>query len=56
MACVLPQVNQILRHVASTLEYDNEKFEELYAKTAWKFEERTGVAGSSYEIFKKAVG
>jgi translation initiation factor 2 subunit 1 len=49
-------VNQILRHVASTLEYENEKLEELYAKTAWKFEEQTGVAGSSYEVFKKVVG
>ncbi|XP_062506490.1 eukaryotic translation initiation factor 2 subunit 1-like [Corticium candelabrum] len=49
-------VNQILRHVASTLTYENEQLEELYTKTAWKFEEKTGIAGSSYEVFKKAVG
>jgi len=37
------------------LEYDNDQLESLYERTAWKLEEKTGVTGSSYELFKKAV-
>ncbi len=49
-------VNSILRHVASTLGYKtNEELEELYRKTAWRFEAKTKKKGSSYDWFKQAV-
>ncbi len=51
----LLQVNSILRNVASKLKYENEQLEALYERTAWKLEERTGMPGSSYDLFKKAV-
>lgn len=44
-----------MRNVASKLNYENEQLEELYERTAWKLEEGTGIAGSSYNLFKKAV-
>lgn len=48
-------VNSILRNVASKLEYETEQLEDLYERTAWKLEEATGIYGSSYDLFKKAV-
>jgi translation initiation factor 2 subunit 1 len=48
-------VNSILCNVARKLEYTSEQLEGLYDRTAWKFEDKTGIPGSSYEIFKKAV-
>ena len=49
------QVNSILRNVASKLEYDSDKLESLYERTAWYLEDKTGIPGSAYELFKKAV-
>ncbi len=49
------EVNSILRNVASKLEYETEQLEDLYERTAWKLEEATGIYGSSYDLFKKAV-
>ncbi len=50
-------VNSILRHVASTLGYKtNEELEELYRKTAWRFEAKTKKKGSSYDWFKQVRG
>jgi hypothetical protein len=37
------------------LEYENDKLESLYERTAWFLEEKTGIPGSAYELFKKAV-
>ncbi len=49
-------VNSILRHVASTLGYKtNEELEELYKKTAWRFEAKTKKKGSSYDWFKQVL-
>lgn len=48
------QVNSILRNVATKLEYDSDQLENLYERTAWALEEKTGPA-SSYDMFKKAV-
>ena len=53
--CLSGQVNSILRNVASKLDYDNDQLESLYERTAWKLEEKTGIPGSAYELFKKAV-
>ena len=48
-------VNSILRHVAELLEYESsEQLEELYKKTAWRYEEKTKKHASSYEFFKQA--
>ncbi len=49
------QVNSILRNVATKLDYDEDQLEDLYERTAWLLEEKTGVPASSYEMFKKAV-
>merc|ERR1711997_1252355 len=49
-------VNSILRHVAQILGFkSNEELEELYVKTAWRFEAKTKKKGSSYDWFKQAV-
>lgn len=49
-------VNSILRHVAAILNYkSDEELEELYRKTAWRFEAKTKKKGSSYDWFKQAV-
>jgi len=50
-------VHSLLRHVAEILEMDDdeEAFEDLYRKTAWRYEEKTGRQGSSYDFFKQAV-
>ena len=44
-----------MRNVASKLKYETEQLEELYERTAWKLEENSGIPGSSYDLFKKAV-
>lgn len=41
--------------MASTLVYDSDQLEDFYERTAWRLEEKTGVPGSSYDLFKKAV-
>ena len=47
-------VNSILRHVAQILGFkSNEELEELYTKTAWRFEAKTTKKGSSYDWFKQ---
>ncbi|XP_065185147.1 eukaryotic translation initiation factor 2 subunit 1-like [Sycon ciliatum] len=46
-------VNSILRHVAGKLNYDNEKLEELYTKTAWALE--TKHKKPAYAVFKQIV-
>jgi len=49
-------VNSILRHVAALMGFKtSEELEELYKKTAWHFEAKTKVRGSSYDWFKQAV-
>lgn len=50
-------VNSILRHVAELLKYDSdEQLEELYQKTAWRFEEKYKKnKASAYDFFKQAV-
>lgn len=48
------QVNSILCNVARQMDYDNEKLEDLYNRTAWHFEDTKGV-GSAYDVFKKVV-
>lgn len=48
-------MNSILRHVAELLHYDNDQLEDLYARTAWTYEDKTKVPGSAYEMFKKAA-
>lgn len=49
-------VNSILRHVAAILKFNSdEELEELYRKTAWRFEAKTKKKGSSYDWFKQAV-
>ena len=54
---VLVQVYSILRHCAEILEYETDgQLEELYEKTAWYFDEKYKSPGSSYEVFKLAVG
>ena len=52
---IIPQVNSILRNVASKLEYESEQLEDLYERTAWALETRSGLPASSYDLFKKAV-
>ena len=52
---ITDQVNSILRHVAELLQYDNDKLEDLYSRTAWTYEDKTKVLGSAYEMFKKAA-
>ena len=53
--CLHTQVNSILCNVARKLDYDNDKLEDLYERTAWTLEDKLGIPGSSYELFKKAV-
>nr|CAD7598096.1 unnamed protein product [Timema genevievae] len=49
-------VNSILRHVAELLHYENdEQLEDLYQRTAWKFEEKYKKKASAYDFFKQAV-
>jgi len=49
-------VNSILRHVAEILGYQtDEQLQELYEKTAWKFDEKVGKPAGSYDVFKQAV-
>ena len=55
VATALFQVNSILCNVARKLDYDNDKLLDLYERTAWQFEDKTGRPGSSYEVFKKVV-
>ena len=55
--CVYLQVYSILRHCAEILEYETDKqLEELYEKTAWHFDEKFKSPGSSFDVFKLAVG
>ncbi|KAK2553688.1 Eukaryotic translation initiation factor 2 subunit 1 [Acropora cervicornis] len=50
-------VYSILRHCAEILEYETDKqLEELYEKTAWHFDEKFKSPGSSFDVFKLAVG
>lgn len=46
-------MNSILRHVAGKLNYDNEKLEELYTKTAWALEAK--LKKPAYSVFKQVV-
>ena len=47
-------VNSILRHVAQIQGFkSNEELEDLYRKTAWKFEAKNKKKGSSYDWFKQ---
>ena len=55
IGCIFPQVNSILRNVATKLDYDNDQLEDLYQRTAWQLEETTKIPASSYDLFKKAV-
>lgn len=49
-------VNSILRHVAAVQGFKtNEELENLYRKTAWRFEAKTGKKGSSYDWFKQVI-
>jgi translation initiation factor 2 subunit 1 len=49
-------VNSILRHTAEILKFStDEQFEELYEKTAWKFDDKYKKAGYAYDIFKQCV-
>lgn len=49
-------VNSILRHVGELLNYKSDsQLEELYTKTAWKFDEKFKKPTACYEIFKHAV-
>lgn len=49
-------VNSILRHVAQIQGFkSNEELEDLYRKTAWRFEAKNKKKGSSYDWFKQAV-
>lgn len=49
-------VNQILRHVAETIELEsNEEFESLYEKTAWVIDDKYEQKGACYDVFKKAA-
>lgn len=41
--------------MAELLHYDNDELEDLYARTAWTYEDKTKVPGSAYEMFKKAA-
>jgi translation initiation factor 2 subunit 1 len=49
-------VNSILRNVATKLDYDNDQLEDMYERTAWALEEKSGMPASSYDLFKKALG
>ena len=50
----LQAVNSILRHVAQIQGFkSNEELEDLYRKTAWKFEAKNKKKGSSYDWFKQ---
>ncbi|RWS13450.1 Eukaryotic translation initiation factor 2 subunit 1-like protein [Dinothrombium tinctorium] len=49
-------VNSILRHVAEILNYKTDaQLEELYQKTAWRFDEKMKRQGAAYDVFKAAV-
>lgn len=49
-------VNSILRHVADILGYTtDEQLEELYAKTAWYFDDKARRPGAAYDAFKLAT-
>ena len=51
---VFQAVNSILRHVAQIQGFkSNEELEDLYRKTAWKFEAKNKKKGSSYDWFKQ---
>jgi len=50
-------VYSILRHCAEILGYETDtQLEELYEKTAWYFDEKYKSPGSSFDVFKLAVG
>ena len=49
-------MNSILRNVATKLDYDSDQLEDMYERTAWALEEKSGVSASSYDLFKKALG
>lgn len=50
-------VYSILRHCAEILGYETDvQLEELYEKTAWFFDEKFKSPGSSFDVFKLAVG
>ena len=49
-------VNSILRHVADILKFESdEQLEDLYQKTAWRFEEKYKSKAAAYDVFKQAV-
>ncbi|KAI3381125.1 hypothetical protein SNEBB_007539 [Seison nebaliae] len=48
-------INSILRHVAELLKFDSSQLEQLYEKTAWYFDRKTGKDNGSYEVFKRCV-
>jgi hypothetical protein len=49
-------VNSILRHVAAIQGFkSSEELEDLYRKTAWRFEAKTKKKGSSYDVFKQVT-
>lgn len=49
-------VNSILRHTAEVLKMQSDsEFEELYERTAWRFDEKYKKPGYAYEVFKQAV-
>ncbi|CAG0922376.1 unnamed protein product [Notodromas monacha] len=49
-------VNSILRHVAEVMKFDAEaQLEDLYQRTAWRYENKTNKQGSSYDFFKSCV-
>uniref|UniRef100_A0A0N5AAJ8 Eukaryotic translation initiation factor 2 subunit 1 n=1 Tax=Syphacia muris TaxID=451379 RepID=A0A0N5AAJ8_9BILA len=49
-------VNSILRHVAEQLGYtEDQQLEDLYARTAWYFDEKMKKKAAAFDIFKKAI-
>ena len=51
---IFQAVNSILRHVAQIQGFkSNEELEDLYRKTAWRFEGKNKKKGSSYDWFKQ---
>ena len=49
-------MNSILRHVAAIQGFrSSEELEDLYRKTAWRFEAKTKKKGSSYDLFKQVI-
>jgi len=49
-------VNSILRHVAEILNYQtDEQLEELYSKTAWRFDDKMKRKGAAFDLFKASV-